>query len=121
MYEGKAQDGKRYVCVCIYTHTHMYTFTRTHTHKHTHTHIHSHGLGVYTWKQGDSYSGMWFMGLPHGLGVAEYASEAAVSHSLSFWLKKIGQNLSEECVVCVLLLHDLAYASQAAVIIYLFL
>jgi len=37
-----------------------------------------HGLGIYTWNStGDSYAGMWWAGLPHGLGIGEYASGAA--------------------------------------------
>ena len=37
-----------------------------------------HGLGIYTWAGGgDSFSGMWWAGLPHGLGTSEYSSGAA--------------------------------------------
>ena len=29
-----------------------------------------HGNGMYQWPDGESYQGTWYMGLPHGLGIA---------------------------------------------------
>jgi len=36
-----------------------------------------HNAGMFTWVDGESYQGTWYMGLPHGLGIAEFASGAA--------------------------------------------